>query len=1266
VEGDTFIHSDGHRLVVSDANAGTVSVFNSLDSEPAKYQGLNSPSHVAIAGDRVIVYEAGRQRLVKLSLAAKVTAPGPSVTPAAAGEPIESPHTDVDFQELGRAGGIPLAVAVSPRDNGLVVSLRTQSNAPTAIKLGVANAHHAYQLASDAASPSTTATTPTTFTRAFRFPAGDWSTLRLAVAVEAPAQRERFGFHDQRAIHAPFSEQPNDWAPFDLALYQELVEAKREQIRILFDQPTDGKATIVIEDPSGRRVRNLVSGRDFAAGRHTLVWDGRDESGTLVTPGQFRWRGIAHPGIRPVYKMHFANGGESTTASWGPNHSTFHNAAANDKLIFFAAPVTEGGWALVALDADGRFVQGYEHLHGYGIQHDAIAADEQYLYCAQDGFSWGGTKNVDLASEDWKATWTLTVVRYDIASGKVVEFPGGKRAIQVDTMEVGPGANHPDLQDFNLGGLAVHGGKLYIGSRDERAVFVYDAQSGQRLELILLPGVRHLATDRRRGFVYAATDRDVVRLDTRRKVFDVDKIEIRGLAISLNGDLMLSDGESHQIQRFTPAGKHVATLGAPGGPYRGPYDPARMVNPAGLVFGPRGKLWVTEKRWNPKRILAWQLESNGDRVVYEKFGMPHYGGDGSGFDPENPRRWIGLGCFWDVDIAQGSARPTHILSLAEGHFGNYEPQGYHFFRDSGRTFVCTRGKIAVISEVLPDGTLHDLAAVAGTHHFGYGCNWDPPPSYIDAFYAKWPEKRAGEHPGRKGEGKPWSQRGMGVLWVDRNGDGAPQQEEFDFCGDKIDFAGGAWGHLQTSLTIDIPVAIEDQVKVVRIAPRGFLPNGVPDYPTLDEAIATATPVDLSPGYKRSGVATVRDRFGRFVFNSDPEMNAYQVGRPTFGAKASSSESPPAYAAVGRHLWSYPNRWSDVHGSHDAPLPEPGVMQGTMGILGVAPLDDEADVFFLNGNHGRCFLLSTDGLYLDEAFVDVRVSYLKNEYRLGGEIFGGSFARSHGDGKYYVQIGHGPYRIYELTGLDHTQRLAGTINVTKAQILAAQQQTLRQAAAEHVSRQATVPATIQWDKSGKFRVQLAVSVDATHLHLHYQVQDSSPWVNNGRDWTKLFATGDSVDLQLATDSQADPRRRAPAPGDKRLLVAPFEGEPIAVLYEYRQPGGENPIEFTSPWRGEKVDNVVRLASATINIKTNNGAYEVWFDVPLADLDFAPRSETTYRADFGVTFGDAAGADTNLRSYWSNQSTNLVDDIPGEIMLAPNLWGELRFAPPGAEE
>lgn len=227
---------------------------------------------------------------------------------------------------------------------------------------------------------------------------------------------------------------------------------------------------------------------------------------------------------------------------------------------------------------------------------------------------------------------------------------------------------------------------------------------------------------------------------------------------------------------------------------------------------------------------------------------------------------------------------------------------------------------------------------------------------------------------------------------------------------------------------------------------------------------------------------------------------------------------------------------------------------------------------------------------------------------------------------------------------------------------AEQQSLRRRAEQQATKKASIPGTVRWDKSGKFRVELDLNADATHLHLHYRIQDPSPWINNGRDWTKLFATGDSVDLQIGTDLQASPKRIRPVEGDKRLLIAPFESRPIAVLYEHRKPGGKNPIEFTSPWRGEIVDNVRQLPDVRIAVKTGTGGYEVNASVPLMDLALDPIIDNAYRADFGVTYGDAEGTDTNLRSYWSNQSTGLVDDLPGEIMLSPNLWGELQFAVP----
>ncbi|MBE3135414.1 MAG: hypothetical protein IMZ55_18260, partial [Acidobacteria bacterium] len=206
--------------------------------------------------------------------------------------------------------------------------------------------------------------------------------------------------------------------------------------------------------------------------------------------------------------------------------------------------------------------------------------------------------------------------------------------------------------------------------------------------------------------------------------------------------------------------------------------------------------------------------------------------------------------------------------------------------------------------------------------------------------------------------------------------------------------------------------------LVAIEPDGFLPSGAPKYPPLNEACAKAVAVDLATNEVESSV----DRFGNVVVNSDPEMKAL--------------------APDGRTLWTYPNRWTNVHGSHAAPLPETGVMQGTLFFLGMAPLDAKADVFVVNGNHGRFFALTSDGFYLDEMFKDVRMGAAVDATLIGGECFGGFFAKADKDGAYYLQSGHTDYRLFRVHGLDKTRRQQGTIEVSPEQALAAEEEAIR--------------------------------------------------------------------------------------------------------------------------------------------------------------------------------------------------------------------------------
>jgi len=178
-------------------------------------------------------------------------------------------------------------------------------------------------------------------------------------------------------------------------------------------------------------------------------------------------------------------------------------------------------------------------------------------------------------------------------------------------------------------------------------------------------------------------------------------------------------------------------------------------------------------------------------------------------------------------------------------------------------------------------------------------------------------------------------------------------------------------------------------------------------------------------------------------------------------------------------------------------------------------------------------------------------------------------------------------------------------------------------------------------------------------LGYVVKDPSPWMNMGTARNLLFKTGDAVDFQFSTDAAAKATRTEAVAGDRRLLIANFEGKPVAVLYDYRVPGGTTePVLFNSPWRSVKVDRVEVIAGATVSVKKTAAGYTVIARVPLTALGLAGATGEL-RGDFGVIYGDDEGTVNLLRSYWANPATGLVNDVPGETALNPGLWGTLRW-------
>ena len=1070
-------------------------------------------------------------------------------------------------------------------------------------------------------------------------------------ALKTDLRKERFMHLNPAAAHSGLSENDQNWTAVTFKEYKQLVSDKKNEINIKLDQPLDGKITVVIEDEKGKRIRNLLSGIKAEKGAQEIEWDGTDDDGNLVKPGKYKWRSIHHPGITPHHQLTIANGNLGLPKAFGTNHGTFTDAVSNSKYTFITAALTEGGWSMIAVDENGKWQKGFKQIHGTPIHSIKVAASETEFFAIHDGLAWG--EKVDKKNPNWISNNYLTITKFNIESTKYVDFPGKKHFIRFGQYVHGPGAKDPRFKKgYSIAGAAYLKGKLYISTKHDQKLHTVDPKTGDFLSSINVPKPGPLATDGNRLFV--VTDDSVVAMSpgSSKREFAVKKsgLDIKGMSIS-NNRIFISDNISHTVKVFSMSGKSIGSLGTPGGNYQGKYDPKRMVNPRGISVQ-NNTLWVTENRWNPKRVLAWDLKTK--TIKNELFGNPHYGSSGGGFDFDDHSKWIALSSLWKVDFANKKAKPSSIMGTETGRLsGHYaEPFRYTFYKQDGRTFLITCGKIAMLCELMPDGSVKDHMAIAGLHLFAYACKWKLPKPLMEALpkhYLQFAKTSFRNH----------ECRNLGILWVDKNGDGKMQKEEFDFHEGYKGYS-SYWGSNQQDLTFYLPISSfkGSDDKILELKPDGFYAGGAPKYPKLSDAVKNSASWEQSVKLKNgTNHPTTVDRFNRIIYNTDPKMMALST--------------------EGKILWHFPNQWVGVHGSHKAPLPETGVMQGNLFFLGCAPLDDKSDVFVLNGNHGRFSIMTSDGLYLDEMFRDVRTGRDRNYMMIGGEPFGGFFGKSNKDGNYYLQTSGDGYRIYKLNGLDKISRKSGELTITEEQIMAAERKQSRKVIAENIAKEATVPKTpktikvdgktndwqkpytAEWDKSGLYKVKVKMAYDSQNLYLYYNVSDDTPWVNNGTDWTTLFKTGDSVDLQIAIDDKANPKRRSPVEGDIRLLIGQFNKKPIAVLYKHRLKKKDNPMTFTSPWRSETVDSVVKLDSAQIKVGLNGNSYQIEAAIPLKDLGIKSLTGKKLLGDFGVVYGDDKGTINFLRNYWSNKATGLVNDVPGEIMLSPANWGTIKF-------
>ena len=1067
-------------------------------------------------------------------------------------------------------------------------------------------------------------------------------------------------------------------------------------IPVRFHLPEPGFVTLVIDDATGKRVRNLISETPFPAGDNVVWWDGTDDllrdadaarhgidriPAELVGPGEYHVRGLVRKAIDLRFEFSIYTAGHPAwstadhTGAWLANHSPPSSA------LFVPADRSPDGKPRVLLGS--------------------------YVSEGTDGLAWVDLDGRKLGGETWVGgNWTGAPLLARDAGSKAV---AGVYAYAASAFEgelritaLTKGADKP-VGKFNLSGgkegsvaagLAVRDGLIVCSLPKQHELRFINARTGTSFGAAPLDDPRGIAFDadgrllvldgkillRNRQIAF---DRSV-KLPAQEALISTGLEDPQQLALDAAGNIYISDrGRSHQIKVFTPAGKPLRTIGTAGEPTAGPYDPNHMNNPNGLTIDSKDRLWVAETDFQPKRVSVWSLDG---KLLEAFYGPSEYGGGGK-LDPSDKTRFYYHGMEFQLDWTNGTSRlvkvlyrpgPNDLKLPDNGHTGAPPEQpldvgGRRYYTDCYNSNPTNGSEIAIVWQERGDVAV-PVAAL------GRASDWDLLKS--DAFKSRWP---AGVDLADK------SRRNDALFtWSDLNGDGQMQSDE-------LTMVKASSGGVTVMPDLSMVEARLDG-RAVRFAPVSFTKAGVPIY----DLAKGETLVDRAQNPTSSG--------GDQALVAPNGWTVLTVAPQPFAPQALGG------ALHGRAMWQYPSLWPGLHASHESPPPDhPGELIGTTRLLGdfITPRDSDAGpLWAVNGNQGNIFLFTADGLFVATLFNDVRQgrpwampiaerNMLVNDLTLHDENFWPSITQTP-NGKVYL-IDGGRTSLIRVDGLESIRRLPeSSLHISPADL---QQAQAYQLASEAERQQSRGPDTLtvrirhtaptangrldDWsgaawadiDKSGvaayfnsnsqPHNVTATLAVAGDRLYAAYKVDDPNLLSNSGEEPHNLFKTGGALDLMLGADPSADPRRTHAAAGDERLLITRVGGKTVAMLYQPIAPGTKSqPIAFGSPLRTIRFDRVadvsdqVTLASTVIrNEKTLAESAVFEFSIPLAALGLKPQPGGKLRGDIGILRG--SNFQTLQRVYWRNKATGITSDIPSEAELTPQLWGIFEFREQAAD-
>jgi hypothetical protein len=993
----------------------------------------------------------------------------------------------------------------------------------------------------------------------------------------------------------------------------------------------------------------------------TVRWDGLDNDGQALPPGEYRVEALSHRGIGQKYLASLHNAGnppwrtDDNTGSWGGDHGAPNAAASDAERVYLGWEISEAGWAIIACEtkiekgddaatAKPKKLWGQHQVLDTGMIVTALASDGERLFVAQDGKKWG-------EHHDKAPRHHAGIVLWEAKTGKPINFPFGKRVLDVCSWQpkdekdkplwerVRTGDIGPQNIGENLKGLAVSGDTLYVSRYHDDKVAAYDWKKGTLLREYAIPKPAGLAAAK--DSVLVVSGKQVLRLNPEtgdaKPVVTEGLASPFGVAVSKDGRIFVSDcGDAMQVKVFDAVGKLVETIGKAGGrPWAGRYDPKGMLKPAGLTVDAEEKVWVTEFDHTPKRVSVWSPKG---KLIADLLGPGAYAVEGVACSVRP--QYINLhSTVFELDYDSGKAKTLATLIRPELHGHQFAPSGgcmgraLKFAHYGDHSYAVWPGYgSAVVYRISRDWVAEPVAALGYLKDISHcGITKEDFPAAIRE--------------------QAWRDRyNYSFVWTDENADTFVQPDEFVI--EKVKNWGEYWGPW---ITDDLTIWSCSGNGVWRVPVKEVRPNGVPVYPKPSEQQRFVTAVgDVLAVMPWRGMAR-GDASGCYVLE--------QKGGDSYG-KGSKWQAVASYAADGTRLWEHRQTWTGF--GLESPLFKPGYVIGAMKFIGTAPCARDGELLAVNGYFGQFNVLSSGGLWVTALCKDNRYGPKADETTVWPENFSGWFYRNADNGKTYLIAGDTDARVWEVTGLDTIRTARRSITLTEAdrekalqaalrkQGLASDRPPLRMCAKDDANAAVTLDAGA--GRSAKARLWY----DQAALHAVFEVRDDSPMKNSGADYALLFKSGDSCNVMLATNADADPKRAKPAAGDIRLLFSVLEGKPVCVLYEAvaSKDAPKEARTFSSPTGAENFERVLLVKDAEVKLETAADGYTLRASVPLKALPWAPKPGVATRGDIGVIFSDPGGARNVLRAYHANKDTAIVNDIPSEARLEPQKWGVVK--------